>query len=202
MKAQRPTRTVTPEKIEFRKNMIKSQNKRRREYFASLSPEELEQYKRNKQYDRERRQEEKDNKKAEIQNKKDVKREIALLTYMLKNDTRYHHHGTSDDLSKEIKDAIEYAKQNTKWKVYNNYIWNYYGEGYNYMSLSLLGKLWQGKGEFETIYDVPLDGTYQFYSYDSGNRGLGSFHYITWKKKETEVNAPKVNPGGIIPITC
>ena len=55
--------------------------------------------------------------------------------------------------------------------------------------------------EFESIYDVPLDGSYIFSIFDSGQRGLGSFNYIRVTKTENEIIVPYVNPGAFPPIT-
>jgi len=106
----------------------------------------------------------------------------------------------TDLMDETIKKKIQIAKDNGKYTEYNPYIWNYQGEGKNYMPLSHLGCIWMSS-TFETIYDVPLDGTYEFYINDSGQRGLGSFNSINCKKVEVNINIPKVSPGSLIPIT-
>ena len=144
-------------------------------------------------------------KKKEEEYKKDlrkkVKRELAVLNYMLKSDVLYHHHNTKDSLKLEVLNRIQWAKKDNIYQIYDSYVWNRYGEGKNYMSLSLLNNLWSSS-EFDTIYDVPLDGSYIFYTYDSGERGLGSFGRITAKKADADSKIPFVNPGALIPITA
>lgn len=147
--------------------------------------------------DRIRRKQEKENIKIKKQN---LKRELNVLEFMLKNDVKYLHHGKIDSFSDTIKKQIQKLKKKEIYEEYNSYVWNYQGDGNNYMSLCLMGNLWR-HSEFKTIYDVPLDDTYCFHVYDSGQRGLGSFNHITAKKVNKNVIAPYVNPGAIIPIT-
>lgn len=128
-----------------------------------------------------------------------IRRELKVLKYMLKTDVLYHHHGTTDSLKNNILKQIAYLKERDTHTEYNGYAWNYTPS--SYMSLCLLGNLWSSTSEFDTIYDVPLDGTYVFYVYDSGQRGSGSFDYMKAKRVEVETKVPYVNPGNIIPIT-
>jgi len=139
---------------------------------------------------------EKEEKRLEKERKKNVKRELAVLLFMKKNDVKYYHHGRADSLLSEINEHITCLKsKKASWNVYDPYIWNYQGEGKNYTSRCLLGNLWNDS-IFPTIYDVPLDGTYIFAVTDSGSRGLGSYNYIKAVPIEEDVHVPKVNPGG------
>ena len=136
----------------------------------------------------------------------------------------YHHHSTADSMKNNILERIETFKikddgivvvsgkkrtrkpknaidPNAIHTEYDSYVWNRYGEGNNHMSKSLLGKLWR-HGEFETIYDVPLDGTYIFQAYDAGERGCGSFGRITAIKVDEAPKVPFVDPGAIGGITA
>lgn len=174
---------------------------RRRDWINAMSPSELAEYKQNKIYDKERRDDLKREKAANKQRNIYVKREIALLKYMLKNDVRYYHHGSSDSKQTHIQAQIDSIKRDDNHREYNPYIWNYQGEGNSYMPKSHLGCIWRSS-EFETIYDVPLDGSYKFNIYDSGQRGLGSFNGITATKVEQPIHVPNVNPGSIIPLTA
>jgi hypothetical protein len=153
-----------------------------------------------KQRDKENRQYQREQNKAEKEHKALVRRELKILRYMLKTDVLYHHHNTTDSLKKDILKQIEYLKERDNYKEYHPYVWNYTPS--SYMSLCLLGNLWSSTSEFATIYDVPLDGSYIFYVYDSGQRGLGSFDYMKAKRVNVETKVPYVNPGNIIPITA
>lgn len=155
----------------------------------------------NKESNKNRRAYEKEQKLKEKELKVNIKRELNILKFMLKNDVFYHHHGRKDSMKKTIQNCIDKIKVVNNWQEYNAYIWNYFGQGKNMMSISLMGNLFDSR-EFNNIYEVPLDGTYTFIIYDSGHRGSGSFDYIKPIKIETKFNAPKVNPGGFPPITC
>lgn len=169
----------------------------------------------NRIYDRERRAEKKRYKEYVKEQKVLAKRELAILEYMKKTDVLHHHHGQKDSMQKEIDKQILIIKECLKiknsdegiyrphsWaKEYDSYIWNYQGEGDNYMWRSLLHCLWRG-GEFETIHDVPLNGEFIFYTYDSGERGLGSFDRMSVIHVSDIPTVPKVSPGSIIPITA
>ena len=144
--------------------------------------------------------EEKERKAYEKQIKIENKRELAILKFMLKHDVLNHHHKQKESQKKEILKQIDKLNVSERSREYHPYVWNHYGEGKSYMWLSLLGCLWNSS-EFENIHDVPLDGTYMFYCYDSGQRGCGSFNYITAIKVEHEVKVPYVNPGGFPQIT-
>ena len=135
----------------------------------------------------------------ERQQRARVKRELGILKFMLKTDVLNHHHGRADSLKGSITEAIERVKRSGRHTHYDSYIWNY--QNSSYMPYSWLGCIFRSS-DFETIYDVPLDGTYVFYTYDSGQRGLGSFSGMSVRKVETEASVPTVNPGGIIPTTA
>jgi len=137
--------------------------------------------------------------KAEDKRHRDgKKRELAILTYMAKTNVLDHHHGRQDSLLEKIKSRIAIIKSKDQFTEYDPYGWNW---GLTRPGLSLLGCRWSS-GEFNDIYDVPLDGSYVFYVYDSGERGLGSKDRITAKKAEVATSVPYVNPGAIIPITA
>jgi len=172
----------------YRAEMEKAYRKSQREYQKSLSPEERERQKQNKVYDKQMRE--------------DQKRELAILEFMVKTDVLYYHHGRSESMAGKAKSQITKIKKTGRYDERNSYIWNYYGEGNNTMSRSLLGNLFNsGSTDFETIYDVPLDGTYKFVVWDSGQRGLGSFDYIKPVKVEEQVKVPYVSPGAFPPIS-
>lgn len=147
------------------------------------------------------------------------RREIKVLNLMKKQDVLYHHHSSKDSSMGSIKSALQLIKeQNTKnielnrdeyhdersitdvSTEYDPYIWNY--QDSNTLPRCQFGCIWSSVDDFNSIYDVPLDGTYKFHIYDSGQRGLGSFNRITATKVEVEVEAPYVNPGALIPITA
>jgi len=174
--------------------------KMRRDYLKTLSPEALAEKKYFAKVDKENRQYEKEAKaKAKVQ-KAEVKKALLVLKFMLKSDVLYHHHGYSDSLKETIKRAITKLKDSGCATEYNPYIWNYQGEGNNRMPICQLGNIFSGK--FDCIYDVPLDGSYKFEVYDSGQRGLGSFDRITAIEVEQDFKAPHVNPGGFPPTTA
>jgi hypothetical protein len=144
-------------------------------------------------------------------------REIKVLEFMDKMGVQHLHHGQVSNHNEEVKKRIQILKGKVKelndikneellgcnyhliHLEYEPYVWNRLGEGNNYLPLSHLGSnLWRSS-DFDTIYDVPLDGTYMFYTYDSGERGLGSFDRISAKKVEEVVSAPGVDPGGFPP---
>jgi len=185
------------------------QAKAYREYLKNFSPKELEERKQNREYDKLRRIEEKNHKLRLKEFKELAKKEIEVLKFMLKNDVLYYHHSRADSLKEEIKKQLEAVKRAIKEKdnpkMYHPYVWNYYGEGHNLMLRSLLGNLWNGyvsnEENFKSIHDVPLDGSYKFVVFDSGQRGLGSFDYIRVTKVTDNFSAPKVDPGALIPIT-
>lgn len=198
--------TSTPQK-----EMTNLLAKRRRDYERSLSPEAKAELKQNRIWDKQRRENEKKERARIKPHKANVKRELAILSYMKKHDVLYHHHSRSDSMMKEIVKALDNMKQVDRDYIvildkkypnpleYHPYVWNYLGEGKNYLPKCQLGCLWTGP--FNTIYDVPLDGSYRFEIYDSGRRGLGSINGITASKIQEVVNVPKVAPGNMIPIT-
>lgn len=197
---EKPMRPIVITPASDRENYKKLYAKRRREYLKSLTPEEKLEIKLNREYDKERRKEEKLEKQRLKLLKLNNKREITVLKFMLKNDVLYYHHGEADSMKKEIEKQLTLMKEGKDFQEYHPYIWNYQGEGKNYLSRCKLGCIFSSS-EFDEIYDVPLDGTYRFEIYDSGERGLGSFNRITAKKVEEPVKVPYVNPGAIIPIT-
>lgn len=125
--------------------------------------------------------------------KLNLRREKSILKLMLKTGVLFHHHGRSDSLKEEIKKRLRLIEENGSHQEYNQYK--------GCMPLSQLGCIFNSR-EFHSIYDVPLDGTYKFEVYDSGQRGLGAFRIITAVKIEEKFQAPYVNPGAIIPITA
>lgn len=204
---------MTPE---YKAEMQKQYAKRRREYYKSLSPSAKAELKRNRESDRYRRQEDKEQRALLKAHKAMLSKAKAVLLYMKKTDVLYHHHGQSDSKMKDIIKALDGLKQtehNVKYfrigdqetrlprhDAYHPYIWNYQGEGRNYLPICQFECIW--RGPFESIYDVPLDGSYIFSIYDSGQRGLGSFNGITATRVEEPVHVPQVSPGSIIPITA
>jgi hypothetical protein len=148
------------------------------------------------------------------------KRELSILNYMLKNDVLYYHHNKSESMRHTIEKTIALLKESYEelkpylqevtnpWDFgikdihtkYHPYVWNRLGEGNNYLPLCHFENLFNSN-TFKSIYDVPLDGTYEFYIYDSGERGLGAFHYITCKRIENKIHIPFVNPGALPQIT-
>lgn len=189
-------RFATPEQTAQNR---KDRAQRQRDWLKSLTPEQrlahkqdIEQQKKYRQYDREER-------KRVLESKKKVAREMKILKFMLKTDVLYLHHGQKDSMKKEIHQRIDSLKNSGNHLEYDSYYWNYNEAQTSYMPLSQLRCLWYGN--FDSIYDVPLDGTYRFHIYDSGARGLGSMNHITCEKVEVEVKAPYVNPGALIPIT-
>ena len=186
----------TPEQ---RKAHAAEASRRNREWLKTLSPEEKAERKQNAAWAKEDRANDKKHKAALREQKQNNKHELNILKFMLKNDVMYFHHGSSESMKKTIQKQIDYLIKREEHTEYDPYIWNYYGKGKNRMSLCLLGCLWSGPG---TIYDVPLDGTYKFHIYDSGQRGLGSFNRITATKVENAVVVPHVDPGAFIPITA
>jgi hypothetical protein len=125
--------------------------------------------------------------------KKELKNNINILKYMKKNDVIYYHHSEEESMIKKIKEYLEYIKKTNRFTEYINS---------RYTPLCLLGCKWSGDCDFDSIYDVPLNGEYEFYITDSGMRGLGSYDYLHLKKVESKVHIPFVNPGGLIPITA
>lgn len=138
-------------------------------------------------------------KALEREQKQATRRELNILKFMKKTGVEYHHHGRHEMVN--IDSSIKYIKENQRAKEYHPYYWNYSPDSSSWMPVALLGCLFSSS-EFSTIYDVPLDGTYRFQIYDSGQRGLGSFNRITAVKQEEEAYVPYVNPGAMIPITA
>lgn len=216
MPIKSPRLSQTPEAIARRKQSNAEYAKRQRQYYKSLSPEAKEQLKQEAKW---RREDAAYNKleKARLKEHKTILAQAkAVLLYMKKTDVLYHHHGQSDSMMKSITAALDGLKNTERNTVrftinreevylphhmeYNSYIWNYQGQGNNYMPICQFGSIW--RGPFDSIYSVPLDGTYIFSIHDSGQRGLGSFNGITATKVTEPVYVPHVSPGSIIPITA
>lgn len=203
---------MTPEeRAQHKKDLAK----RHRQYLATLTPEELERRKTEARWRREDAIRDREVKAEMKEHKAILAKAKAVLSYMKKTDVLYHHHGRSDSMMSSIISALDSLKHcdrdskrfTIKYKdielprhnEYHSYYWNYNSAQSSYMPKAQLGCLWYGP--FDTIYDVPLDGTYTFYIYDSGSRGLGSMNHISAKLTEKETVVPYVNPGAIIPIT-
>lgn len=187
---------------EERAKIVKDRAKAERERKKALTPEEREKEKlakaRKKEDEYWRKKNIKDAKLADKKFNSEKKRELKLLKFMLKTDVLEHHHGEQDSSVKTIKSRIERIKERNEYTEYDPYGWNW---GLSYPGLSLLGCRWSSSF-FESIYDVPLDGSYIFYIYDSGERGSGSKNRMTAKKVDVAPYVPYVNPGAIIPITA
>ena len=185
---------------------------RYRQYAATLTPEQKEQRKKEARWRKEDAIRDKEAKVALKAHKDILKKAIAVLSYMKKTDVLYHHHSTSDSMMSTIVSVLDSLKQTDRNTInflnkqyprhneYHSYYWNYNSAQSSYMPKAQLGCLWYGP--FDTIYDVPLDGTYTFYIYDSGSRGLGSMNHISAKLTEKKTEVPYVNPGALIPITA
>jgi hypothetical protein len=124
--------------------------------------------------------------------------EQRIIQFMKKTGVEYHHHSKKDliDMKPILK---ELNRQKPIFKTADgptDYWATFHGRG-----LALLDCNWSSS-EFETIYDVPLDGTYIFQIYDSGHRGYGSKNNITAIETGRQPYVPYVNPGAIIPITA
>jgi hypothetical protein len=187
------------------KEIRKEYAKRRREANAAYKKDYIESYGKEAWDDEQRRKKEhaeydRQERKAKRELNANLRREKKILTYMKKNDVLYYHHDRSDSSMKQIESALKSVKDGN-YEEYDSYIWNRQGEGNSYMPLCQFHNIYRAVDGFDTIYDVPLDGTYQFHIYDSGQRGLGSFNYITATKVEEEVAVPFVNPGGFPQIT-
>ncbi len=180
-------------------NEIKKEGNRRaakayRDYLSSLSPEGLEEYKYNKECDKARRKEAR-REKEELKTQKILnKRELAILEYMKASGVLYYHHSKSDKLFESLDKGREYIKSEGTHLVYHPYFWNHNEKQSSYMPVCLLGRLWN-HSDFTSIYDVPLDGSWIFYAYDAGERGLGSFQRISAYLKGELPYAPNVYPG-------
>jgi hypothetical protein len=128
------------------------------------------------------------------EHKRLVNRELKVLKFMKKTGILYYHHNKVDSWANSIKSIIEKVKEE---KRYYNWEWNT-GE---YVPACHIGCRFRSD-EFDSIYDVPLDGSYIFQAYDSGERGLGAKDRLTAVKVEEKPYVPYVNPGAIIPITA
>ena len=126
--------------------------------------------------------------------KRKHKKDLALLRYMKKTGLKFYHHNTHDGMIGEVKKALKECRESKP-----NFDQDYWAR-YRMYSDTLFDCVWS-HDEFETIYDVPLDGTYRFHIYDSGRRGYGAKNNITTTKNE-QPDIPEVNPGGIPPTTA
>ena len=181
------------------KEMMKARRAKERERKALLTPEQ-----------REREKQEAIDRKAWAKHEREERRQASgarklktrerkILTFMKKTGVEYHHHDRVEMV--DINFFIERLKHEDSHTSYDPYYWNHSG-GTSQMPIALLGRLWSSCAEFETMYDVPLDGTYRFQCYDSGQRGLGSFGRITAIKVEEPAYVPHVEPGAMVPITA
>lgn len=202
------------------KDYKKAYQKSQRDYLKSLSPEKQEEIRLNRIYDKQKREEDKQVKRDIKEYKLMLKKTLDILLFMKRTDVKFYHHKQAESQMDKICKAIEHLKQkdcttsgNTKcfringeykclpaYDQYDPYIWNYQGQGKNRLPICQFGCIW--KGPFDSIYDVPLDGSYVFSIYDSGQRGLGSFNGITATRVNEVVEVPEVSPGSIIPKTA
>jgi len=174
------------------------QGKRERARKALLTPEQLKQEKDERKSRQEWFKIQRDERRVEIPARKLMNREVKILKFMKTSNVEYHHHSSVDNIN--IDPYIALAKSQQSHTSYDSYYWNHSG-GTSQMPIALLGRLFSSS-EFDTIYDVPLDGTYRFQCYDSGQRGMGAFDRITAIKVEAPAYVPFVNPGAMIPITA
>jgi hypothetical protein len=152
-------------------------------YIARTAKEQAEEARYWRRVDKQDREERKQAKLDEKANKIAVKRELAILNFMAKTGFEMYYYGKPESRLDEVLKRIEDVKVTNSPLRYDPYIWNRQGEGNNYLPQSQMGCIWNSS-RFGTIYDVPLDGSYIFYAGDSGERGLGSFHYMSAKPKE------------------
>jgi hypothetical protein len=176
--------------------------KEERDRIKALTPEERQKEKEEKALAAKYRKADKiaarEQKAYEKRERDNRKRELTILNFMVKTNVFDHHHGRQDSLLSKIKDRIARLKEKGSYTEYDNYGWNW---GVTHPGVSLLGCRWSSS-EFDSIYNVPLDGSYIFYVYDSGERGSGSRSRITAKKLDDVAKVPYVNPGALIPITA
>jgi hypothetical protein len=198
----KPRKRHSPYTDEQRKQMADVQAKERRQRRAKETPEERQHRLDSARQRREDRASEKERKAEERLRKANLRREIKVMECMLKVGISYHHHNRVEDLSEQVKGHIKQMKTDERpnWLVYDPYYWNHNVHKNSYNSRCLLGNLWDRSCGFDTIYDVPLDGTYRFVIYDSGQRGMGSYDYMVAVKVEKKFDAPTVNPGAFPPV--
>ena len=130
--------------------------------------------------------------RKEREHNKLINRELKVLRFMKKTGVLYYHHTKSDKI--DIETVIKEVKSNNRHDV-----WKWHTQQSE--SRCLLDCKFRSS-EFESIYDVPLDGSHIFQMYDSGERGLYAQNRITAVKVEEKPVIPHVNPGAIIPITA
>ncbi len=188
------------EKKARQKESANAASRSHRAYLKTLSPEALAEYKDNQRWKKEERARERARKEEEKKHKALIARELSVLEFMKRTGFYYYHHGAVDNIEDLVERAIKRVKEG-EWQEYNLYAWLHQIDKSNYMSICQFGKLWR-HSEFDSIYDVPLDGSWLFYSYDSGERGAGAFHRISAYKKDEKPKLPFVNPGGFPPITA
>jgi hypothetical protein len=126
------------------------------------------------------------------EHKRLVNRELKVLKFMKKTGVLYYHHNKVDSWANSIKSIIEQVKEEKRYHIYE---WTT-GEHVPFCHIGCRFR----SNEFDSIYDVPLDGSYIFQAYDSGERGLGAKDRLTAVKVEEKPYVPYVNPGAIIPI--
>lgn len=146
-----------------------------------------EQIKRDKQETKRQREEERRSRKARRETDRLYKRELAILRFMKKTGVSISHYGKVDNFDEVVKSKLERLyKSRLSAHPESTIIHQEYNEYTKFMPLCHLGCKWDGE-PFKTIYDVPLDGSYVFYVYDSGERGLGAFHRISAIESNKEI---------------
>ena len=131
-----------------------------------------------------------------------ITKELAILQFMYEDGdlTRHFHHGESNPLKMEIGHRIEVMLNLGTTTEFNEYAASR-NSGDSQLPLSQLGCLWR-HDKFPSIYDVPLDGTWRFFTYDSGERGLGAFNRISAFDAKALPAITKVYPGEFPPIVA
>lgn len=192
----------SPHTDEQRREMAALWARERRERQSKETPEERQHRLDSARRRREDCAVERERKAEERLHRANLKREIRVMECMLRVGVGYHHHGRVDDLSEEVRGHIARMKHDERphWLVYDPYFWNHNADQSSYNSRCLLGNLWDRSCGFDSVYDVPLDGTYRFVVHDSGQRGLGSYNYMGAVRVEEEFSAPEVNPGAFRPF--
>ena len=178
------------------KGIRKYRSDERKALLASMSDIEREQYLRHEADDKSHMKFMKEERKEARVLKLEIKRELSILKYMLKTGVICRHHNQEVSERKEIEAAIVRVKEG-RHKYYEEYSSHYKVD--SMLGESHLGHIWN-HSEFNTIYDVPLDGSYIFHSYDSGIRGSGSRFYLTATKVSEKFEVPHVDPGGFIQV--
>jgi len=170
------------------KAFMKEQRRAERERKAKLTAEERE-------YEKQMKEIDKAWKITVKRHKKLMNAEIRILRYMKKTGVNFHHHGEITSI--DVMPALNYMIERKKSSNDHSYCWN----TFHGLDSSLLEFEWSSN-EFSEIHDVPLDGSYIFQAYDSGQRGCGAVNYITAVHVEDEPYVPFVSPGSFPPITA